>query len=558
MRIIKIGTMHTLKYNWIGLLLVVILLNPFIGTAQNDGTLDTSFGNGGRVITDLPNFVINAYTETDILQNDGKIISVESGKEGNNLQVIKVMRYLPDGSMDMNWGQNGTVTTSIPGGNDILTVYDAKEQPDGKILIGGIMDTLIGSNSSIVIGFLARYLENGVIDTSFGENGFIYQFSLPSNSDYPNIIYQLVIQQNRIITISIDSYYSTRLEAYLISNGVIDTSWGNNGIQVYDFSPLNNFTTGIVDVKIQDDGKFLISSKDLIFRFLPSGDLDSSFADDGHLTPLYASMNSQGFTYLDQPLRAALTVDLLPDQRILVSGTAPYYSQYGGLGIVECYMPNGTLDSTFSNTGICLVNYNTSNNQKYKQAMGRIATQNDGSFIVAGNVRDTSASGNGKFMFAMEKFSKEGTPNMNFGNDGVVISSPFISSNPIDWLTNIIIQPDSKILLFGTNWDSTYTVNSPLLISRYNNTDATTGFEENHLTEKNFEMYPNPAGNQLTVRVPQEGEIKIYNTMGQCVLKQKIKEGNQLVPLERLNKGVYFVNYVISPAQYYYKKLIKY
>ncbi len=548
---------YNLKYVRIYLLLIFILLNPLIVTAQNDGTLDTSFGNGGRVITlSTPANFIDRYDGATMLLNDGRIMT-SVGKKANNQLVAKVFRYLSNGSLDMSWGQNGTITTSIPGVNDILRIYDIKVQPDGKIVIAGTMDTIIGSDPPISIGFLVRYLPNGAIDSSFGNQGFIYQFSLPANSNFPNRLNKLVVQQNRIITVSIDSPYSTRLQAYKISNGAIDTSWGNNGIQLHDFFPINNIATGIVDLKVQEDGKFLISSKNLIFRFLPSGELDSSFADNGHLTPLIADMTQSGFTYIDQPLSASLSIEILNNQKILVSGMGAHYSQYGGLGIVERYLPDGTLDSTFSHNGFSIVNYNTSNNQKYKQSMGWIASQNDESFIVSGAVKDTSVTGNGEVMFAMEKFTKDGIPKMDFGDEGVVITSPFISSNPIDKVSKIIIQSDSKILLIGTNVDTSSFSNTTLLMSRYNNTDKITGINKNNLTEKNFEMHPNPANNQLTVQVPQEGEIKIYNTMGQCVLNQEVNKGKHLISVGKLNKGIYFVKYRISPFQYYYKKLIK-
>ncbi len=96
-----------------------------------DGSLDSSFGSGGEVIT---SFDIGAPYVT--LQPDGKIVLAS----GTN-----VARLNPDGSFDATFGSGGKVVGGA-GGRSSLAI-----QPDGMILYDG----------------LARLFPDGVADTSF-------------------------------------------------------------------------------------------------------------------------------------------------------------------------------------------------------------------------------------------------------------------------------------------------------------------------------------------------------------------------------------------------------
>jgi len=81
---------------------------------NTDGTLDTTFGAGGRVRTDFPGLA--AVPSAVVIQADGKIV-VAGGAfplftfAGD----FKVVRYNPNGSLDRSFGSGGIVTTFFPG-----------------------------------------------------------------------------------------------------------------------------------------------------------------------------------------------------------------------------------------------------------------------------------------------------------------------------------------------------------------------------------------------------------------------------------------------------------
>jgi len=111
-----------------------------------DGSLDPSFGSGGKVTTGSP-----AFQETCtsmVLQPDGKILQAGYAGNGDNNDYMLV-RYHADGVRDSDFGTDGVVITNAQS-ND--RGGDLALQPDGKIIMGGTTNVI---NDDIV---LVRYL----------------------------------------------------------------------------------------------------------------------------------------------------------------------------------------------------------------------------------------------------------------------------------------------------------------------------------------------------------------------------------------------------------------
>jgi uncharacterized delta-60 repeat protein len=109
-----------------------------------DGSFDDDFGTGGTVIADL------GYNEEAVsamaLQDDGKILVAGYAHNGSNEDII-LARFNSDGSLDSEFGSGGVVTTDVGGDND--EGLDMALQSDGKILVAGFTDT--GSSLDIVV-----------------------------------------------------------------------------------------------------------------------------------------------------------------------------------------------------------------------------------------------------------------------------------------------------------------------------------------------------------------------------------------------------------------------
>jgi uncharacterized delta-60 repeat protein len=153
---------------------------------NKDGSLDSTFGTGGKVITEiLGPSALNALS----IQSDGKIIaaghsgvlngSVSNGtwfeifRSGPTGMDFALVRYNDDGSLDTTFGAEGKVVTDLNSPADVINAISL--QPDGKIIAAGNANAGLADWGSIsrpisVYG-LARYNRDGSLDTTFGIGG---------------------------------------------------------------------------------------------------------------------------------------------------------------------------------------------------------------------------------------------------------------------------------------------------------------------------------------------------------------------------------------------------
>ncbi|HEY1717675.1 MAG TPA: delta-60 repeat domain-containing protein [Verrucomicrobiae bacterium] len=134
-----------------------------------DGSLDSTFGTGGKASTDFARLFDSANAV--ILQPDGKILvaGVENFSVTNfNTENFAVARYLTNGLLDTTFGTNGLM--NIGYGNRDCVAYGIALQSSGKIIVGGQLDDI--DNNGVDGGFtVARLNTNGSLDTSFGNLG---------------------------------------------------------------------------------------------------------------------------------------------------------------------------------------------------------------------------------------------------------------------------------------------------------------------------------------------------------------------------------------------------
>jgi uncharacterized delta-60 repeat protein len=103
-----------------------------LGRYETDGALDPSFGDGGKVITDLGHGCERA-SEVRV-DPWGRIIAAGGAGPGGR-SVFAIVRFLSDGSLDSGFGEGGIVTLGMSGPND--WAYGLAIQPDGGIVAAG-------------------------------------------------------------------------------------------------------------------------------------------------------------------------------------------------------------------------------------------------------------------------------------------------------------------------------------------------------------------------------------------------------------------------------------
>jgi uncharacterized delta-60 repeat protein len=102
-------------------------LQHFVLARYNaDGNLDSSFGSGGKVTTDFGGFDAASAL---VIQPDGRIVAAGRGSGD-----FALARYNADGSLDPTFGSGGKVTTDFGGSDD---AFGVALQADGKIVAAG-------------------------------------------------------------------------------------------------------------------------------------------------------------------------------------------------------------------------------------------------------------------------------------------------------------------------------------------------------------------------------------------------------------------------------------
>ena len=127
-----------------------------------NGTLDATFGTGGKVTTSVFNAADLAYSVA--LQLDGKIVAAGYSNNGTNND-FALVRYNVNGTLDTSFGTGGKVTTAVLGSSD--EARSVAILPDGRIIAAGNNAISLGNNDFALV----RYNVDGSLDFSLNGNG---------------------------------------------------------------------------------------------------------------------------------------------------------------------------------------------------------------------------------------------------------------------------------------------------------------------------------------------------------------------------------------------------
>jgi uncharacterized delta-60 repeat protein len=325
---------------------------------NSNGTLDTSFGTGGKVTTDIGSG--DDSGQAIALQPDGKILVGGTGFNFGDKD-FALARYNSNGVLDTSFGTGGKTTTYFGLGTDEITGIVV--QPDGKILTSGSA----GINGDDFA--LARYNSDGTLDTSFGTGGTVTKDFGFGEDD----IYDVLLQSDGKILVAgsarINGDDDFALARYN-SNGTLDTSFGTGGTVTTDFFGFNDSGLSVV---LQADGKILVagdaktstSSDFAVARYNSNGTLDTSFGIGGKVTTDFFGFDDN-----------AATVLLQSNGKILAAGTIQTAVD-SDFGLVR-YNSDGSLDTSFGNNGKVVTNVGSGD------VVADAALQADGRLLVVG------------------------------------------------------------------------------------------------------------------------------------------------------------------------------
>jgi uncharacterized delta-60 repeat protein len=274
---------------------------------NSDGSLDQTFGISGKIIceplTELSLFI----PITVAIQRDGQIITagIASYRE-NDRGEFGLARYKPDCSFDETFGTSGKVTTDFSPEVDSPTALAI--QSDGKIVVAGS----VGPAPEFVV---ARYNNDGSLDTTFGTSGLAEGFSEPSGA------YSLAILADGKIVAAGWAGEDLALARYN-RDGSLDITWGSTGTVIIDLFGLSEIGRVLT---VQSDGKIVISGIVGPSGTPPQGGWDSFVARFTRTGELDKTFGVEGSVRLPAILGSAMVIQ--PDGNIVIAGqsfrTAP-------------------------------------------------------------------------------------------------------------------------------------------------------------------------------------------------------------------------------------------
>ena len=405
----------------------VFYLSPLLVQAAA-GDLDTSFGVGGRVVTDVSGYTGESGQDV-ALQPDGKIlVAGYAVSSGDGTSDFVVLRYNSDGSLDTSFGVDGKVLTDFGNPNDRAEAIAL--QLDGRIIVAGRAYTSGGLPNFAV----ARYDVNGNLDPSFGVQGkTTINFKGKGNKALFSWVRDIAIQFDGRIVLAGEADAKLGL-ARVNTDGSIDPQFGVNGKTIVDLSGGGGGGSSAYTVAIQtvDSEERIVTagyaaprrgSIDFgLARFKANGTLDNSFGCDGKVITDFAGGED-----------SAKDIVIDPSNRIVAAGTC------GSINFaVARYNSNGTLDSTFDGDGKANTDFFGLMDQG-----NAVAIQPDGKIVVAGVARTVSSAD-----FALTRYNSDGTPDSSFGNNGKLTTD---FSGHHDTALALVMQPDNKIILVGSS-----------------------------------------------------------------------------------------------------------
>ena len=401
--------------------------------ASDDSVLDSSFSQDGKLIT---NFDAPAHAQSVVLQPDGKIIAAGDRYSGKTYLDFALVRYNLDGSLDTTFGQRGKVTTNLRGFSSDDVAYAIALQPDVKIIAAGYslgssqwdfalarynpdgsLDTTFGDGGKVITDFgmrstaqalaiqpngkivvagivgeyptgdfaLARYNPDGHLDPTFDVDGLV-------TTDFFNGIDNaqgIVLQPGGRIVVAGTVFNSNSGNndfalARYTSNGSLDQAFGTGGKVTTDFFGHND---GAYAITLQTDGKMVVaggaSTSDYDYgdfalaRYNRNGSLDPTFGNGGKVFTDFVGSNSVALAVAFQPLGG----------KIIAAGgaTHPHTGYYYDFAVAR-YNSNGNLDQSFAVDGKTTTDFFCDDDS----ALG-VAVQPDNKIVAAGY----SGSGSG-------------------------------------------------------------------------------------------------------------------------------------------------------------------
>lgn len=320
---------------------------------RSDGTPDPGFGEDGLARLDLdPAPHINERIHAIFPQPSGKLLAVAAVQVPGEMAFRPVLlSVLADGTPDTAFGPGGMRSIDISPWSDEgdVQIRAAALQPDGKILVAGILVTDTGYH--ILLG---RLLPDASLDTSFGDDGWRENGGLGASDRAPQAVAVDDIGRVLVVGRIDDGPVAKPLILRLTTDGEYDISFGPSSDGGLILDDLDGSWTAHSIVS----GKRIISGGQVQRRLFlaisansPNRSAVTAITDNGALATTFGD---DGFVDLTREEGSRITaLAMREDRRLVAAGFIDPNGSGTGTDLFVARMDfAGALDPTFSGNGV--------------------------------------------------------------------------------------------------------------------------------------------------------------------------------------------------------------
>jgi uncharacterized delta-60 repeat protein len=386
-----------------------------VGATESAGAIDPTFGHlgNGTVVADRGS---GEGVDKILRQPDGKIVTVGQTLEATFpdastiMKTTEVTRYLTNGALDPSFGTGGIFSRPTIGNG---LVSDAVLQPDGKIVVVGWSDVMVGTTITEHDFFVMRLRANGTLDPSFVTAHPTTNFSDKSIDE----AFGVALGPGGTIVLAGRSNTDIAIARYT-STGALDSTFSGDGLVTHDFGNRGGGGSSANDVAVLPDGRILVAGVTgedndvdvILARFNTNGTLDTTYGTGGRVAAAGAPIVAAG--------------------KLLLQGTKAIISGFTNSGqALARYNGGGTLDPTFGSGGKTPVGLGASTQ------IQDVTADASGRIVVVGGVTYSRAQSAPSFT-TVWRFSANGAPDVSFGCFGSVSSEILGSGTGVSFNTS--------------------------------------------------------------------------------------------------------------------------
>ncbi len=207
-----------------------------------DGSLDSSFGTGGKVTTDFGGTTNNGRSVIQLA--DGKLLM--AGYSDYNFALT---RYNTDGSLDTTFDADGKLFVDIASDRDYA--ISVLQQADDQLVLAGYTNVNPGNKTNFAV---VRLNQDGSFDPSFNSTGKLV-LSVDSNN---NAVAKVIQQTDGKLVLAGSTITSSKHMALvrLNTDGSLDTGFGGDGKVTANIGTVSDEAVSVVQ---QADGKLTVA-----------------------------------------------------------------------------------------------------------------------------------------------------------------------------------------------------------------------------------------------------------------------------------------------------------